>query len=126
MTRQSISTCPLYSDAVIAELARRLHVLGNRARVQILYVVSRGEVEQQALADLVGIHPETASSHTEVLESAGLVTKRRQGHLRFLCATRSGCELLTQTLEGLRSKVAGQVRSLDFMENVPSVRKARS
>jgi predicted ArsR family transcriptional regulator len=68
-----------------SELQRRLHrALGDASRARILAVLHEVEapLDVRALADRVGLHPNTVRSHLGVLAEVGLVSARAEQRTR--------------------------------------------
>ncbi|HVH64943.1 MAG TPA: metalloregulator ArsR/SmtB family transcription factor [Candidatus Acidoferrum sp.] len=65
--------------ALFDEFARLGQAIGNGRRLEILDVLANGERTVEGLADATGLSVANASQHLQVLRSAGLVGRRRDG-----------------------------------------------
>ncbi len=59
-----------------------LAMLADRTRLQLLWLLSRGEHDVGTLADLTDTTPSAASQHLAKLRLAGLVSVRQDGRKR--------------------------------------------
>src|SRR5919198_3108979 len=65
--------------ALFDEFARLGQALGNGRRLEIIDVLANGERPVEAIAAATGLSIASASQHLQVLRSAGLVRRRRDG-----------------------------------------------
>ena len=75
----------------------------NPVRLQILDLVSRGEVKSADLQETLGITRANLSQHLTVLKTAGVVILRREGK-QVLCSlampeVKQACEIVHKVLE---------------------------
>jgi ArsR family transcriptional regulator len=66
---------------LIALVARRLRLLGQPLRIQILRALDEGEMSVQALADRLAAGQDNVSRHVGLLRDAGLVKARHDGRM---------------------------------------------
>jgi DNA-binding transcriptional ArsR family regulator len=64
---------------LIELVARRLRLLGQPLRIQILHALDEGEMSVQALADRLAAGQDNVSRHVGLLRDAGLVKARHDG-----------------------------------------------
>src|SRR5919204_2115760 len=65
--------------ALFDEFARLGQALGNGRRLEIIDVLANGERPVEEIAAATGLSVANASQHLQVLRSAGLVRRRREG-----------------------------------------------
>jgi DNA-binding transcriptional ArsR family regulator len=66
---------------LIELVARRLRLLGQPLRIQILHALDEGEMSVQALADRLAAGQDNVSRHVGLLRDAGLVKARHDGRM---------------------------------------------
>ncbi len=69
-----------------------LKILGSKARLQILKVLSRRDMYVSEIMDQVGMDGKTAKHHLQVLEENGIVSSRIEGRRKYYSMKR-GVEL---------------------------------
>lgn len=78
-----------------AELSTIFAALGDPTRLAIIQRLSQGEASVQELVEPFDISAPAISRHLKVLESAGLISRRREAQLR-------PCRLEREKLEEIR------------------------
>jgi len=91
----------------VRDLLTITKALGDESRLRALLAVRGGELCVCQLVQVLGLSPATVSKHMDILERAGLVTRRRQGKWRYyrLVDGRAGstaATALSWVVEGLR------------------------
>lgn len=101
-----MSTSQPWSDPLVDLVAKRLALLADPTRVQLLTTLEQGErTLQEIAADMVST-PQNVSRHLCILHRAGIVIRRRDGNATlYSLADFSACRLLEQALESLRGQV---------------------
>jgi DNA-binding transcriptional ArsR family regulator len=66
---------------LIELVARRLRLLGQPLRIQILHALDEGEMSVPALADRLAAGQDNVSRHVGLLRDAGLVKARHDGRM---------------------------------------------
>lgn len=64
-------------------LAETFQALGDATRVQIVWALSRGELNVGELSDLMALSQPAVSHHLRTLRNLGLVKVRREGRASF-------------------------------------------
>ncbi len=91
-------------DTAVATLA----MLADRTRLQLLWLLSRGEHDVGTLADLTDTTPGAASQHLAKLRLAGLVSVRQDGRKRIYAARGSHLrQLISEALFHADHRVGG-------------------
>lgn len=71
---------PLVPDGLIEQAARRLKVMGDPVRLQLMNLLRvHGEMSVQALVDAAGQRQANVSKHLGILMREGLVQRRKEG-----------------------------------------------
>jgi ArsR family transcriptional regulator len=87
-------------------VARRLALLADPTRVQLLATLEQGECSLQRLAENMASTPQNVSRHLCILNRAGIVARRRDGNATlYSLADYSTCRLLEQVLESIRGQI---------------------
>ena len=60
-----------------------LELLGSKARLAVLRELSRRDMYVSELMENVGMDGKTATHHLERLETAGLITSRKEGRRKY-------------------------------------------
>lgn len=60
-----------------------MEILGSKARLKILYQLSKKDMYVSQLMDLVGMDGKTAKHHLEKLENAGLISSREEKRRKY-------------------------------------------
>jgi ArsR family transcriptional regulator len=75
---------PLVPDAQIERVARRLKIMGDPVRLQLLNLLRvHGELNVQDLVDASGQRQANVSKHLGILMREGLVSRRKEGVKAF-------------------------------------------
>ena len=95
---------PLVPDALIERAARRLKVMGDPVRLQLLNLLRvHGELSVQALVDTSGQRQANVSKHLGIMMREGLVKRRKEGVKAFYSLADPSipgiCVLVTNQLE---------------------------
>ena len=67
------------SDLLLDRIAQRLKAMGNAKRLRILHTLEEGEQSVKQLVAIVGDSQANVSKHLNVLRTADLVKRRRDG-----------------------------------------------
>jgi DNA-binding transcriptional ArsR family regulator len=94
-------------------LDRAFAALGDPVRRAIVARLSRGEATVNELAEPFQITKQAISRHIQVLETAGLITRSREGQRRPCHLDPAALELLTGWLDGYRLAAESRFRRLD-------------
>ncbi len=98
-----------WSESVVELVTRRLALLADPTRVQLLTSLEHGESTAQALADEMPSTPQNISRHLCILYRAGIVARRREGaSVYYSLVDYSACRLLDQAL----ASISGQIDEL--------------
>lgn len=104
-----------WTEPLVDLVTRRLALLADPTRVQLLTLLEKGEVPVQELSDKMPTTPQNVSRHLCILHRAGLVIRRRDGNcVLYSLADFSACRLLEQTLASIR----GQIDELSDLVNL--------
>lgn len=91
-------------DTAVATLA----MLADRTRLQLLWLLSRGEHDVGSLAALIDTTPSATSQHLAKLRLAGLVSARQHGRKHIYTARGSHLrQLISEALYHADHRVAG-------------------
>ena len=100
--------------------------LADPTRRAILARLAQGEVTVMDLAEPFSMSQPASSKHLKVLESAGLVTRGRDGTRRRVRAVTKPLRLATAWLDAFCAKLEGNYQRLDgLLEEMKSVQKDR-
>lgn len=84
-----------------------LGIMANPSRLQILCLISNGELTVGELCEAVGLSQSALSQHLSILRKAGIVKTRREAQfIRYSLASREA-EVLLEALCGLFTGDAG-------------------
>jgi DNA-binding transcriptional ArsR family regulator len=98
-----------WSESVVELVTRRLALLADPTRVQLLTLLEPGEATVQALAEKMPSTPQNISRHLCILHRAGIVARRREGaSVCYSLVDYSACRLLDQAL----ASISGQIDEL--------------
>jgi DNA-binding transcriptional ArsR family regulator len=64
---------------LVERIAERFRVMGEPMRIRLLDRLCDGEASVQELTDALGTTQQNVSKHLNVLHSAGIVSRRREG-----------------------------------------------
>jgi DNA-binding transcriptional ArsR family regulator len=95
------------------QLDRGFAALGDPVRRALIARLSRGEATVNELAEPFGITKQAISRHLQVLESAGLITRSRDGQRRPCHLEPAALEALTSWIDGYRLAMEGRHRRID-------------
>lgn len=99
-------------------------VIGDPARANMLSALMSGKaLTASELASEAGVTVQTASSHLSKLESAGLITRRKQGRHRYFTLADDEVSHLLEVMMGYAAK-RGHMRTRTGPKD-PTLRKAR-
>jgi DNA-binding transcriptional ArsR family regulator len=108
---------------VKAELAQDAHLdraflaLADPVRRALVARLSRGPATVNELAEPFAISLQGVSKHIQVLESAGLITRTRDGQRRPCHLDPAALEALTSWIDAYRLEAERQFRRLDAVLN---------
>ena len=94
-------------------LDRAFTALGDPVRRALVARLSRGEATVNELAEPFPITKQAVSRHIGVLESAGLITRSRDGQRRPCHLDPAALESLTSWIDGYRIDAEQRFRRLD-------------
>jgi DNA-binding transcriptional ArsR family regulator len=102
-----------------ATLDRAFLALADPARRALIARLSRGPATVNELAEPFAMSKQGVSKHIQVLESAGLITRSRNGQQRPCHLDPSALETLTEWIDTYRLEAERQFRRLDsLLENL--------
>ncbi|MFI6028976.1 ArsR/SmtB family transcription factor [Amycolatopsis magusensis] len=96
-------------------LDRAFAALGDPVRRALIARLSRGEATVNELAEPFEITKQAISRHIQVLESAGLITRTRDGQRRPCHLDPAALEALTAWIDGYRLTAESRFRKLDAL-----------
>jgi DNA-binding transcriptional ArsR family regulator len=95
------------SEQLVERIAQRFRVLGEPMRIKLLDRLCDGEASVQQLTDALGTTQQNVSKHLNVLHSAGVVSRRRDGtRTLYAVADDSPFALCEIVCGGLRRQVS--------------------
>lgn len=94
-------------------LDRAFLALADPVRRALIARLSRGEATVNELAEPFAITKQAISRHIQVLETAGLITRTRDGQRRPCHLDPAALEVLTSWIDTYRLVAEQQYRSLD-------------
>jgi DNA-binding transcriptional ArsR family regulator len=94
-------------------LDRAFTALGDPVRRALIARLSRGEATVNELAEPFPITKQAVSRHIQVLESAGLITRSRDGQRRPCHLDAAALEALTSWIDAYRLAAERRHRRLD-------------
>ncbi|HEX3779453.1 MAG TPA: metalloregulator ArsR/SmtB family transcription factor [Pseudonocardiaceae bacterium] len=100
-------------DDTDERLDRAFTALGDPVRRALIARLSRGEATVNELAEPFSITKQAVSRHIQVLESAGLITRSRDGQRRPCHLDAAALEALTSWIDTYRLAVEQRHRRLD-------------
>jgi ArsR family transcriptional regulator len=104
---------PLVPDRLLARVARRLKVLGDPVRLELLnHLRIHGATNVQTLVDATGHRQANVSKHLGILMREGLVTRRKEGVQSFYT-------LADPSLPGVCVLLTNQLRATEPAEPRP-------
>lgn len=98
-------------------LGRAFAALGDPVRRGVIARLSRGDATVNELAEPFSISLQAVSRHLQVLEVAGLITRRREGQHRVCHLDSAALEELTSWIDTYRLEAERAFRSLDRLLN---------
>jgi DNA-binding transcriptional ArsR family regulator len=96
-----------------ARLDRAFLALADPVRRRLIARLSRGSATVNELAEPFAITKQAVSKHIQVLESAGLITRTRDGQRRPCHLAPAALESLTAWIDTYRLRAEQQFRQLD-------------
>jgi DNA-binding transcriptional ArsR family regulator len=100
---------------LIALVARRLSVIAEPTRIQLMLFLERREATVQQLADELGAPHQNVSKHLNVLHQAGILARRREGSCAvYSLADYTGCALVRLAA----ASVTGYIEELADVANL--------
>ncbi len=60
-----------------------LHILGSKARLKILHLLSRGDMYISEIMEAASLDSRNCKHHLDVLEKAGIISSRFEGRRRY-------------------------------------------
>lgn len=85
--------------------AARCRIFGNTRRIMILWIISKGELSVNEIAERAGSSLQNISQHLSLLKKSGFVTARRNGQtIYYQIADQEclkGCPILLQASDTL-------------------------
>ena len=98
---------PPLPDVLVDLVAQRFRALGEPSRIRILERLRGGESTVQELADALGFSQQNVSKHLGLLQSLGIVTRRREGGFSYYAiGDESVLRLCDEVCGTLQRKVA--------------------
>lgn len=92
---------------LVEQIAARFRVLGEPTRVRLLDRLRDGEASVHELTEALSTTQQNASKHLQVLHSAGIVSRRRDGNrVLYAIADDSVFELCETVCGGLRRQAS--------------------
>jgi DNA-binding transcriptional ArsR family regulator len=70
-------------DEEVSDIADFFKVFGDATRLKILFLLEKGELPVQAIADALGMQQSTISQQLKLLRTSRLVRHRKQGRSIF-------------------------------------------
>jgi len=70
-------------DEEVSDIADFFKVFGDATRLKILFLLEKGELPVQAIADAIGMQQSTISQQLKLLRTTRLVRHRKQGRSIF-------------------------------------------
>ncbi|TDU91047.1 ArsR family transcriptional regulator [Kribbella voronezhensis] len=95
------------------QLDRGFAALGDPVRRALIARLSRGEATVNELAEPFDITKQAISRHLQVLETAGLITRSRDGQRRPCRLNPAALEALTSWIDDYRLTAERQFRRID-------------
>jgi DNA-binding transcriptional ArsR family regulator len=95
------------------QLDRAFTALGDPVRRAMIARLSRGPATVNELADPFPITKQAVSRHIQVLETAGLITRTREGQRRPCHLVPSALEALTSWIDEYRLETERRFRRMD-------------
>ena len=84
-------------------VAERFRILGDPLRLRLLHVLKSGERSVGSLVETTGASQANVSKHLQILRSAGLVDRRREGLMAYYAIADASifqlCDLVCGRLE---------------------------
>ena len=94
-------------EPFIELVAQRFRVLGEPMRIRLLDRLREGDATVGELQDALGASQQNVSKHLQVLHSAGMVTRTKQGtHARYAIGDPRVFELCDLVCGGVRRQLA--------------------
>jgi DNA-binding transcriptional ArsR family regulator len=114
MARESAQK-PARETAQDARLDRAFLALADPVRRALIARLSRGPATVNELAEPFAMSKQGVSKHIQVLESAGLITRSRNGQQRPCHLDPASLEALTAWIDTYRLEAERQFRQLDAL-----------
>ena len=109
------------------DLDRLFAALGNRHRREMVDLLGLQPYSISRLAQLRGVSLPAMNKHVRILESAGLVTRRKLGRTTFLTLDRSAIRALQSWLGAFHAYWGTDKETLEnyeqFLTSVPSTKR---
>jgi DNA-binding transcriptional ArsR family regulator len=116
MSEKRSFTHPL-ADPLVDLIAQRFRVLAEPMRIKLLDQLREGDATVTELQAALGASQQNISKHLGILNSAGMVTRTKDGnHARYSIADEGVFELCEQVCGGVRR----QLDELDALLQPPS------
>jgi len=110
---EPVSVARLDED-LARQLAHWFRLLADETRLQILYfLMQRSELNVRALCDLLAQSQPAVSHHLGLLREAGLLACRREGKHNYYRLVPRQCQILLDTLFGVRGQQVRRLRIED-------------
>lgn len=101
-------------EALARQLAQWFRLLADETRLQILYfLMQRSELNVRTLCDLLAQSQPAVSHHLGLLREAGLLACRREGKHNYYRLVPRQCQVLLDTLFGVRGQEVRKLRIED-------------
>jgi DNA-binding transcriptional ArsR family regulator len=97
------------------ELDRAFAALADPTRRGIVVHLARGEASVSELVSRFSLTQPTISSHLKVLESAGLISRRREAQTRLCKLAPERLKVVTHWLEQVQEAFEGNYKRLDAL-----------
>ena len=88
-------------------LARIYKALGDEQRLSILEMLRGREMFVQEIVDQTGLHQSVVSRHLSFMHAVGLLSKRREGSMKYVSINPEMAETLAQTIDIFTASASG-------------------
>ena len=103
-----------YPKQILERIASRLKAMGNPIRLKILHTLEEGELSVSEILERVGGSQGNVSKHLGVLNSADLVTRRREGtHIFYSISDAQVFDICRTVCDSLHSRATAEVEAIE-------------
>ncbi len=88
-------------NQAVVQGARLLKALGNKKRLEVMYILRKGEQKVGDLEKMIGLSQSALSQHLAVLRAAGIVATRRQAQAIYYSVKNGNAVRLLNMLDDL-------------------------